>query len=265
MEKKALQKERSKLRKCTGVQDSDEFRAFVSYPADDVETICLHLSFSKLQELNTTLQSDDGEEEKMRALEEAFEHALSLKDDQKREKTVAMQSAILASKKEEKEALQQRIKKLDEWSEEEVRLLNKALDKFPPGTSKRWETIQGYLRTRTEDEIIDMVKYGLKSGRFTAPSNDVVITEKKKAKLQGQSSATLREESFTDVAVTSTTNDTSKWSKEEDTKLVKALKEYPKTVDDRWDRVAAAVGSRTKVECAIRFKEMKQAVKMSKK
>lgn len=265
MEKKALQKERSKLRKCTGVQDSEDIPAFVSYPADNVEMICSYLSISTLQELNTTLQSDDGVDEKMRALEAAFEQALSLKDDKKREKTVAMESAILASKKEEKEALQQRIKKLEEWSEEEVRLLNKALDKFPPGTSKRWETIQGYLRTRTEEEIIDMVKYGLKSGRFTAPSNGVVITEKRKAKLQGQSSATLREESFTDVTVKGASNDTSKWSKEEDMKLVKALKEYPKTVDDRWDKVAAAVGSRTKVECAIRFKEMKQAVKISKK
>lgn len=266
MEKKALQKERSRLRKCTGVQDSEDIQATVSYPADNVEIICAHLSISKIQDLNSTLRSDAGEEDKMRALEEAFEHALLLKDDQKKEKTVAMESAILASKREEKEALQQRIKKLEEWNDEEVRLLNKALDKFPPGTSRRWETIQGYLRTRTEDEIIDMVKYGLKSGRFTAPSNDVVITEKKKAKLQGQSAATLREESFTDVAVTVSKDDASKWSKEEDTKLVKALKEYPKTVDDRWDKVAAAVGgSRTKVECAIRFKEMKQAVKMSKK
>lgn len=276
MEKKALQKERSKLRKGTGVQESQDIQTSVLYPTDNVELICSYLEFPKLQDLNNALQSNDSKESKMKALEEAFEHALSLKEDQKREKTVAMQSAVLASKKEEKEALQQRIKNLEEWSEEEVRLLNKALDKFPPGTSRRWETIQGYLRTRTEDEIIDMVKYGLKSGKFTAPSNDVVITEKKKAKLQEQSSATLREESFTDVQMKVSTNgDTahtgttttkaSSWSKEEDMKLVKSLKEYPKTVDDRWDKVADAVGSKSKVECAIRFKEMKAAVKMNKK
>lgn len=266
MEKKALQKERSKLRKYTGVQDSQDVQTFVSFPEDNVELICLHLSFSKLQDLNATLQSEGNTDDKMSALEEAFECALSLKDDQKREKTIAMESAVIASKKEEKEALQQRIKKLEEWSTEEVRLLNKALDKFPPGTSKRWETIQGYLRTRTENEIIDMVKYGLKSGRFTAPGDGVVITEKKKAKLQGKSAATLREESFSDVSVNAPSDKNgTKWTKEDDTKLIKALKDFPKTVDDRWDKVAAAVGSRTKVECAIRFKEMKQAVKMSKK
>ena len=43
-------------------------------------------------------------------------------------------------------------------------MLRKALDKFPPGTGKRWEVVQGYVRTRTVEEILDMVKHGLKSG-----------------------------------------------------------------------------------------------------
>lgn len=43
-------------------------------------------------------------------------------------------------------------------------MLKKALDKFPPGTSKRWEAVQGYVRTRTVEEILDMVKHGLKAG-----------------------------------------------------------------------------------------------------
>ena len=73
-------------------------------------------------------------------------------------KTAAVQNAVLSTKKEEKEALESRLARLETWSEEEVRLLNKAIDKFPPGTSRRWETVQLYLRTRTVDEILDMVK-----------------------------------------------------------------------------------------------------------
>lgn len=45
-------------------------------------------------------------------------------------------------------------------------MLKKALDKFPPGTSKRWETVQAYVRTRTVEEILDMVKHGLKAGAW---------------------------------------------------------------------------------------------------
>lgn len=43
-------------------------------------------------------------------------------------------------------------------------MLRKALDKFPPGTSKRWEAVQAYVRTRSVEEILDMVKHGLKAG-----------------------------------------------------------------------------------------------------
>lgn len=48
----------------------------------------------------------------------------------------------------------------------QVRMLKKALDKFPPGTSKRWEVVQAYVRTRTVEEILDMVKHGLKAGEM---------------------------------------------------------------------------------------------------
>lgn len=276
IEKKALQKERSRLRKMTGVQDSDDVETAVEYPCDKIEFICSQINLESMQNLNSSLKSEVSADEKLKALEDAFSLALSIQENEKVEKKNAMNSAILATQKEEKEALQQRIAKLSQWSEEEVRLLNKALDKFPPGTSKRWETIQGYLRTRTTEEIIDMVKYGLKSGKFTAPTNEVLIAEKKKSKLKekDQSAATLRHESFTDVQVRVTaqkgspemtkTASGSLWSKDEDTLLIKALKEFPKTVEDRWDKVAAAVGSKSKVECGIRFKELKKSVKERK-
>lgn len=45
-----------------------------------------------------------------------------------------------------------------EWDEEEVRLLDKALVKFPVGVPRRWEQITAYLRTRTQEEVIFMCK-----------------------------------------------------------------------------------------------------------
>lgn len=48
-------------------------------------------------------------------------------------------------------------------------MLRRALDRFPAGTGKRWEVVQAYVRTRTVDEILDMVKHGLKAGGGSAP------------------------------------------------------------------------------------------------
>ena len=47
------------------------------------------------------------------------------------------------------------------------------------GTAKRWEQVAGYVRTRTVDEVLDMVKHGLKAGRF-APKQDTFAVAKKR-------------------------------------------------------------------------------------
>jgi len=43
-----------------------------------------------------------------------------------------------------------------------------------------------------------------------------------------------------------------------------ALKEYPASEDGRWDKVAAAVGTRTKKQCMIRCKKIAQQIKDKK-
>ena len=47
---------------------------------------------------------------------------------------------------------------ISEWNEEELRMLDKALVKFPIGTAKRWDQVTAYVRTRTLDEVMVMVK-----------------------------------------------------------------------------------------------------------
>jgi len=250
-EKKALQKERAKLRKqvagnTAGLLDGKD--------PELVEKVCGFLDLEELTGLNASLTAA--------SLAAAIDTAVRKEQEELDAKAAAGRAAALNTKKEEKEALQTRLKKLETWTEEEVRLLNKAIDKFPPGTSRRWETVQLYLRTRTVDEILDMVKYGLKSGKFLAPKDEVVIAEKKKTKLAntlgktscGDPQATQRHESFTDVQIGV---EACEWTKEEDLALVKALKEHGKELgESRWDLVAKAVG-RGKVDCAKRFKEMK--------
>jgi hypothetical protein len=161
------------------------------------------------------------------------------------------------------------------------------------------------------------VKYGLKTGKYTAPPSDgPQIARKRQGNLVIHSEATARVQSFTDVDVnlrgdaavvlgngvglaapsTSTavaagkdngigaksdTQAASKasngastsgggaadgvaWTPAEEVALVKALKDVPKDVSDRWDRVAAAVKTKSKAACARRFKEMKESYKAKK-
>lgn len=44
---------------------------------------------------------------------------------------------------------------------------------------KRWEAVAAYVRTRAVDEVLDMVKHGLKAGRF-APKQDNFAVAKKR-------------------------------------------------------------------------------------
>lgn len=271
IEKKALQKERSKLRKLTGVSSSEELPCQIEFSEESIELICQYLNLEDIKSLNDFIASDISLQEKKCELERCLAAVSSCKENEKAEKVAAAKAAAHASIKEEKEQLAERIAKLKTWDKEEVRLLRKALDKFPPGTSKRWDTIQGYLRTRTVDEILDMVKYGLKSGKIVVEESGQDMSMKKKPEIQ--SAATQRHESFTDVEVkpaqtTDSSGDThgnnDQWTAAEELSLVKALKEIPKTVEDRWDQVALAVKTKSKVQCALRFKELKKNMKAKK-
>ena len=280
-EKKALQKERARLRKLCGVSATDDgSSAVISLPADEVEILCSRLDLSLLaalcNELTATHLSVEAKEaaaeERLASLRTDYEHELKRKADAA--KAVA-EAAKLAAKKE----IAERNARLKEWEEEEVRLLRKALDKFPLGTSRRWEQVQAYVRTRTMDEILDMAKHGLKTGKYTAPSTDQPqIAKKRQANTVIKSEATTRDVAFTDVDVNlrgpavavaaaapvAAAPENVEWSQTEEMALVKALKDVSKDADDRWDQVAAAVGTKSKVACAKKFKEMKEKFKTKK-
>ena len=69
------------------------------------------------------------------------------------------------------------------------------------GTAKRWEVVTGYVRTRTQEEVLDMVKHGLKSRKTQAKTEQFSIAKKRQANTTIKSDPTGRMESFTDVDV----------------------------------------------------------------
>ena len=50
------------------------------------------------------------------------------------------------------------------------------------GTAKRWEQVAGYVRTRSVDEVLDMVKHGLKAGRFAPKQDSFAVAKKRQAR-----------------------------------------------------------------------------------
>lgn len=298
-ERKALQKERSRLRKICGLKNSSNDiseLSDISVKEDDVEKLCADLDLLTLRSLCESLaQNGIGPDQKYAMINEKISFVSKQRDEEAQKKLEAAKVAEQKANEANKLERAERIEKLKDWTEDEIRILRKGLDKFPPGTSRRWEAVQNYVRTRTIEEVLDMVKYGLKSGKFTAPpESGPQIAKKRMNNLEIKSDATSRIESFTDVDVnlrgkaavvlggSSATNSASVsstnggtetqtpkqddgiWSQSEEIALVKALKDVPKTDEERWKKVAAAIGSKTEIECMKKFKEMKASYKAKK-
>merc|ERR1719446_1142418 len=92
---------------------------------------------------------------------------------QSAEEREASKAAALKAAEAEKERLaEEKTRKMaSEWSDEEVRMLEKAMNKFPQGTARRWEQVTDYLRTRSQEEIMVMVKVGL-AARLASTGTD---------------------------------------------------------------------------------------------
>ena len=54
------------------------------------------------------------------------------------------------------------------------------------------------------------------------------------------------------------------WTDEQELALVKALKQYGKELEDRWEMIAKAVPGQNKTSCFRRFKQLRQSVRASK-
>ena len=56
----------------------------------------------------------------------------------------------------------------------------------------------------------------------------------------------------------------SPWAADEQKLLEQALKTFPSTTPERWDRIAESVPNRSKKECMKRYKELAETIKAKK-
>jgi Myb-like DNA-binding domain len=55
------------------------------------------------------------------------------------------------------------------------------------------------------------------------------------------------------------------WSEEQELALVRAMKQYGKEVEDRWEKISTVVPGKTKAQCFRRFKELRDTFRSAKK
>ena len=182
------------------------------------------------------------------------------------------------------------------WSDEEVALLNKFINKFPSGTSKRWETIAETLSVqlklgvaRTKEECLAMshkINAARLEGRSLAvgqgwkkSGSEVSCEKQDSTKAAAPAKAAVKAAAAANAAAKATAKAEAaggakkapapvlapgQWSVEQQRQLEAALRKYPAsmgTAKERWTAISREVEGRSLKECVARFKELSAKAK----
>ncbi|GFZ09683.1 DnaJ and Myb-like DNA-binding domain-containing protein [Actinidia rufa] len=227
---------------------------------EDVENLCMSLEIERLRNLCEKMEAKEGLD----------------------------QAKLL------KEALGSARKKEKLWSREEIELLRKGMQKYPKGTSRRWEVISEYIGTgRPVEEILKATKTVLLQKPDSAKVFDSFLEKEKaitvnciplttreevegvsisnganssaaKTDNDNKSSSRVANDKKSDDVMTnandgiSSSSDQDVWSAVQERALVQALKTFPKETSQRWERVAAAVPGKTVNQCKKKFALLKE-------
>ncbi|ETN74864.1 DnaJ domain protein [Necator americanus] len=133
------------------------------------------------------------------------------------------------------------------WTSDEIQLLIKASNTYPAGTVDRWNVIADYINEHRKD-------------KSTPPKNEKQIIKQCKA----VQSMNVKLPVTTQNMLGTSLPDEDTWTLTEQKLLEKAIKTYPASDPERWDKISTAVGTKTKKACIRRFKYLVQMVKNKK-
>ncbi|XP_057545435.1 uncharacterized protein LOC130824442 [Amaranthus tricolor] len=285
-EKKLLRKERTRLRSLTAeVTSKHEF----NISGDDVETLCMSHDMERLKNLCDKIEGKE-QEEQVKLIKDSLSDQVNIEPDHKAvsknpQQTSALQSNgnMTSSRNEKKEKL---------WGKEEVDLLRKGMQKYPKGTSRRWEVISEYIGTgRSVEEILKATKTVLLQKPDNSRAFDSFLEKRKPAasiasplssreevqhvsgvngsdpsptSAPDSTNATSSSSSNEQGSVAASVSDQDVWSSVQERALVQALKTFPKETPQRWERIAAAVPGKTVNQCKKQFTSLKEILRSKK-
>ncbi|CAH0401104.1 unnamed protein product [Chilo suppressalis] len=283
--KKNLRKEKKALRdlcksKNYFANNEDET---VSHMAA-VEKICEMMKVVELQDFMKDLEAEG---------RNAFLKIVKETD----EKLEAERKALFDTKKAEdlRAKKESALKVPIEWTPDMTQLLIKAVNLFPAGTNQRWEVVANFLNqhgTFTDDkrftakDVLNKAK-DLQSSDFSKSSlkkaaNEEAFDqfEKEKKKVANHVDDNNISKIDSGVKLVNGTakpkaedqskqdKDSSKedraWTKTEQELLEQAIKTFPVSTPERWDKIADCIPNRTKKDCMKRYKELVELVKAKK-
>ncbi|CAG9564343.1 unnamed protein product [Danaus chrysippus] len=280
LQKKNLRKERKSLRDlCKNnnyfAKNEDET---VNHMAA-VEKICELLKATEIQALIKDIESSG---------RDAFIKAIT----ESEEKLEAERRALFENKRVEEQKLKKNaaLKVPIEWSPEMMQLLIKAVNLFPAGTNARWDVVANFLNqhgTFTDErrfnakEVLNKAK-DLQSSDFSKSilkkaANEEAFDQFEKDKKKVVNS--VDDNSISKNDTPKLVNGTSKpkmngdvkeskeekpWTKTEQELLEQAIKTFPVSTSERWDKIAECIPNRSKKDCMKRYKELVELVKAKK-
>lgn len=275
-QKKNLRKERKALR--------DMCKANNYYAQNEEETVSHMAAVEKLCELMKVLEIQDF----MKSLESKGRIAFIDTVKETEDKLEEERKALFDNKKVEE------VKKKDplvrtpiEWTVEQTQLLIKAVNLFPAGTSQRWEVVANFLNQHstfidekrfTAKDVLNKAK-DLQSSDFSKSTlkkaaNEEAFDqfEKEKKKMTNHVDDTGISKSDKPAKLTNGTSTPkveenkldANWTKTEQELLEQAIKTFPVSTSERWDKIADCIPNRTKKDCMKRYKELVELVKAKK-
>jgi len=262
-QKKLLRNERKKLR--TIAKDHEMFAEDEDEKVHNLkatEMICEIYNIEQIRDLNARL--NDNSTAKQIFLQELEKlNAQMVKERKGTEITKGASSADKAAAKGK------------EWSTDELQLLIKAVNLFPAGTTQRWDVVAEFINQHTKTpevkryskETLGKAKE-LQSGNFAMNTlkdevNKMAYENSQKGQkgvVEAEHVASIRTETPAEAMGFST----EPWSPEEQKLLEQALKTYPSTTSERWDRIAEAIPGRGKKDCMKRYKELAELIRAKK-
>lgn len=299
--KKALKKERKllrdKVKDCKYFANNDKE---VLKNMEGVEKICETYTLSEIQELNKKMLEKSPKEFFYAALKNAD---IKLKSDAEENQMPNKNKSSVNKPENVKE-----VKKYEQWCNEKVQLLIKAVNLFPAGTSQRWDVIASFINQHSSDDMnvtardvlnkakalqnSDFSKSTLKSQvnatayesfekskREVLVSSDITVnsavtssecngdTKENHTNANAGNGINCAVNANSDLLKRSKNSSSSaskSWTKEEQALLEQAIKSYPISTPDRWDRIAECIPNRTKKDCLRRVKELVELVNSKK-
>ena len=219
-----------------------------------------------IKENNINMNEDDLFQFKLNSKNESLKECLDYiskyeKEDNNIKKKEIMEKCKSLFGMKFKEEIKEEKEKESIWTKEELFLLQKGVKKYPAGTKKRWDKIKEIVKTKNEEEIVQMAHYLVVTPNIKIEGNinlKELLQKEKKEKNENN------EEKQKKVEKTETSTEIN-WTAEEQKLLEEALKKFPSSLptNERWTNISKHVG-KTKKQCVERYKYLANLIKKNK-